>query len=325
MGIGADGGATHRTVAMRKTLPLLTVSLLLIGLVGSAFATYIIDKPTFFASSNGSYITFSPSLLPLTFSTLYRGSDGYWNFNSTKIRTTVSMTITVFCGGNWTNYTVSGAGTQNIYNGIKPTQVWINGVNMMENTGWTYSAGIVTVGLATSTVSIGFATTLPVAPITDEINFYFLDEQTLAFYSHVYTGTFTIHVDSGTWYGKNGTISYNDTDPSGSLTFIANESCILQLDLVNGWVSVNGSTYEQSRTANITSGDTVSIAWFFNISANLWIPIRPAMGVAGFAIMLIMPLLIIRKAREHEWKWVLMPGFVSLVLGYCLIVGWLWP
>jgi len=251
--------------------------------------------------------------------------NGSINIGGTWLNSTCDMTLTAFNPENWINYTVSGAGTQQIYNGSKPAQVWINGVNMTENTGWTYSAGIVTVGLATSTVSIGFASSLPVAPITDEINFYFLDEQTLAFYSHVYTGTFTIHVDSGTWNGQNGTISYNDTSPSGALTFIANQNCTLQLDLINGWVSVNGSTFEPSRTATIASGDTITIAWYFNISANLWIPIRPAMGVAGFAIMLIMPLLIIRKAREHEWRWVLMPGFVSLVLGYCLIVGWLWP
>ena len=172
MGIGADGGATHRTVAMRKTLPLLTVSLLLIGLVGSAFATTIIDKPTFFASSNGSYITFGSSLLPLTFSTLYRGSDGYWNFNSTKIRTTVSMTITVFCGGNWTNYTVSGAGTQNIYNGSKPDTVYIDGLSRNENNGWTYSGGTTTVTTATASVNINFGSANISTP-TDEDEFSF--------------------------------------------------------------------------------------------------------------------------------------------------------
>jgi len=164
VGIGADGGATHRTVAMRKTLPLLTVSLLLIGLVGSAFATTIIDKPTFFGSSNGSYITFSPSLLPLTFSTLYRGSDGYWNFNTTKIKTTVDMTVTVFCSGNWTNYTISGAGTQNIYNGSKPSAVYLDGVSHAENDGWTYTTGTVTVTSATANVKLNFGA----ASVTEE-------------------------------------------------------------------------------------------------------------------------------------------------------------
>jgi len=175
VGIGADGGATHRTVAMRKTLPLLTVSLLLIGLVGSAFATTIIDKPTFFASSNGSYITFSPSLLPLTFSTLYRGSDGYWNFNSTKIKTTVSMTITVFCGGNWTNYTVSGAGTQNIYNGSKPDTVILDGLSRNENNGWTYSGGTTTVTTATASVNINFGSASISTPTDEDDGFAWPD------------------------------------------------------------------------------------------------------------------------------------------------------
>ena len=171
MGIGAVGGATHRTVAMRKTLPFLTVSLLLIGLVGSAFATTIIDKPTYFASSNGSYITFGSSLLPLTFSTLYRGSDGYWNFNSTKIKTTIDLSVTVFCSGNWTNYTISGVGTQDIYNGSKPNAVYLDGILRVENNGWTYSSGITTVTNALSTVALNWGP--PPAPETDWYWFVF--------------------------------------------------------------------------------------------------------------------------------------------------------
>lgn len=187
MGIGVAGGATHRKVAMRKTLPFLTVTILLLGLTGQAFATYTIDKPTYFASNNGSYITFDSTLLPLTFSTLYRGSDGYWNFNTTKIKTTVDMTVTVFCGDNWTNYTVSGAGVQNIYNGSKPTTVILDGLSRIENNGWTYSSGTTTVTGATVSASISFTSIVSTPTDEDDVSFDWPDWS-------VYLPSFTFNI-----------------------------------------------------------------------------------------------------------------------------------
>jgi hypothetical protein len=76
---------------------------------------------------------------------------------------TCDMTLTAFNSQNWTNYTVTGAGTQEIYNGTKPNAVWINGVNTTEGAGWTYANGIVTVTTATSIANLywGTATSTP--------------------------------------------------------------------------------------------------------------------------------------------------------------------
>jgi hypothetical protein len=59
-------------------------------------------------------------------------------------------TITGWFVNNWVNYTVPGAGTQTIYNGTKPTVVYINGISHVEGDGWSYASGAVTVIAATS-------------------------------------------------------------------------------------------------------------------------------------------------------------------------------
>lgn len=70
----------------------------------------------------------------------------YWieATSGTKIK------ITVWFESGWTKYDVNGAGTQNIYNGTKPTHVYIDTVEKAEGDGWSYTDGIVTVTDATS-------------------------------------------------------------------------------------------------------------------------------------------------------------------------------
>ena len=150
---------------MQKSLSFLVILLILMGLVGSTFATYIVDKATFFPSQNGAYITFSANLLPLTFSTLNRDSDGYWNFNSTKIKTTTDIVITVFHNGNWLNYTVSGAGTQEIYNGTEPNSVYVDGSEGTEGVDWTCTEGRVSVLTATSSAQLTWISSGDSAPV----------------------------------------------------------------------------------------------------------------------------------------------------------------
>jgi len=66
---------------------------------------------------------------------------------------------------NWLNYTVDVAGSQQVYNGSKPTTVLIDGTPKTEGDGWTYTAGIVTLGSpATSAALYWGSTTQPDVP-----------------------------------------------------------------------------------------------------------------------------------------------------------------
>jgi hypothetical protein len=69
--------------------------------------------------------------------------------------------ITAWFVNNWTNYTVTGSGIQQIYNGTKPSSVYINGVNTSEGAGWTYSSGTVTITTATSSAWLLWGTAIP--------------------------------------------------------------------------------------------------------------------------------------------------------------------
>jgi len=264
---------------MQKTLPFLTVTILLLGLVGSAFATTTIDKPTYFASSNGSYITFSPSLLPLTFSTLYRGSDGYWNFNTTKIKTNVDMTVTVFCSGNWTNYTVSGAGTQDIYNGTKPNRVFLNGILHSEYSGWTYSAGIITVTGATSSASLYWgplvSSTVSVTgsilyfrsdthTINTEVGYILKDTQTTS--GLAVSGT-TVDVGVSVSWGFQVSI----VGTSGALTGISGDSPIAVLTRSVDGVGIQNASWVIGETWLNMGFDAVMVKTYLKLGADDWV------------------------------------------------------
>lgn len=115
---------------------------------------YHLTHPTHFPSKSSSYLTFDSTLLPLTFTTLYRDSNTRWHFNDTWVTSTTDLTITVFHSSGWFNYTVSGAGTQEINNGTEPTSVLIDGIDKTKGDGWTYSGGTVTVTSASSNASL---------------------------------------------------------------------------------------------------------------------------------------------------------------------------
>jgi len=74
--------------------------------------------------------------------------------------------ITKWLSSNWINYTVDGAGTQNIYYPSTPEAVYIDTVHHGIGDGWTYSSSIISVTVATSAVQIDFNTvsTPPIVP-----------------------------------------------------------------------------------------------------------------------------------------------------------------
>lgn len=90
-----------------------------------------------------------------------------YHFGDEYFSTTSSYaTITAWFVDNWVNYTVSGAGTQTIYNGSKPLYVLIDGTQSTETNGWTYAGGVVTVTSATYAVCMSFDS-VSVSPAVD--------------------------------------------------------------------------------------------------------------------------------------------------------------
>lgn len=114
-----------------------------------------------------------------------------------------NIKITAWFENGWTNCTVYASGTQQIYNGTKPSSVYINGLYKTEGDGWSYSSGIVTITGATSSESlywysdqyptysnIGYNTTMAGYPC--KFSVYCSDDHGLATY-HFATN------NSGTW------------------------------------------------------------------------------------------------------------------------------
>jgi hypothetical protein len=115
-------------------------------------------RPIFFPFNNGAYLTFSTSILPLTFSgnpqSVYRDTINRWHFGTIWITSTKDVTISAWFSVGWLNYTVGSLGTQQVNNGSKPTSVTLDGAKKGEGDGWSYSGGTVTVIGASASASL---------------------------------------------------------------------------------------------------------------------------------------------------------------------------
>jgi hypothetical protein len=76
--------------------------------------------------------------------------------------TSTDMHITSWFSSSWVNYTVDGPGTQEICQGTRPGQVWVDGVQKTTS-GWTYSGTTSTVNSAVSSVAIYWGNLVPTA------------------------------------------------------------------------------------------------------------------------------------------------------------------
>ena len=77
---------------------------------------------------------------------------------------TYAIRITDWLEDNWINYTVAGAGSQQIYYGAEPIATYIDGTHHGNGDGWTYVSGTTTVTTAASFVALSFASTVPIVP-----------------------------------------------------------------------------------------------------------------------------------------------------------------
>jgi len=153
---------------MRCKQPLflaLTVALLATS-IGSTFASVTIpQRPIYFPFNNGAYLSFSTTILPLTFSgnpqSVYRDTVNRWHFGTVWITSTIDMTVTAWFSGDWLNYTVPSSGTQQISNGSKPTGVYLDGVYKLEGFGWTYTDGTLIISGASASSWVYWGSTMP--------------------------------------------------------------------------------------------------------------------------------------------------------------------
>jgi hypothetical protein len=77
------------------------------------------------------------------------------HFGDCWINTTgTDIHITAWFVNDWMNYTVDGAGTQEIFKGAKPERVYIDGVNTTEGNGWTFNEGTITLTSCTISASL---------------------------------------------------------------------------------------------------------------------------------------------------------------------------
>jgi len=102
-------------------------------------------------SQADAYINFDDSILPLTFSVLYKDSSQRVHFNDTWIKTNVNITLTAWFT-SWLNYT-SSAGTQQFYV-TKPSAVYFDDVEQTEGTTWSYGDYILTVNPTGTSVGV---------------------------------------------------------------------------------------------------------------------------------------------------------------------------
>lgn len=68
----------------------------------------------------------------------------------------IDANVTVWFYLNWFNYTVTGAGIQQLHNDTQPSWILINGVNKTVGDGWTFSGGTATITAVTSTAAVYF-------------------------------------------------------------------------------------------------------------------------------------------------------------------------
>jgi hypothetical protein len=68
------------------------------------------------------------------------------------------MYVTKYFVDDWLNYTVDSSGTQEIYYTSEPIAAYVDGSHHAKGDGWTYTSNVITVTVATSQVSLNFAT-----------------------------------------------------------------------------------------------------------------------------------------------------------------------
>lgn len=106
---------------------------------------HVVNRPVYFPSKSGNYISFHNSLLPLNFSTLYRDSSAFWFFDDYGLQADGGdVVITTYFVSDTLEFTVSASkdvtSTTKIFCANLGEPYEVNGATF-----WEYDAGIKTV------------------------------------------------------------------------------------------------------------------------------------------------------------------------------------
>lgn len=147
---------------------------------------------------------------------------------------------------------------------------------------------------------------------------YFSSGNELQF-QHLSDLTFPIKVkvNSGVLNGTNATIKMYTR--KGTLTFSSQDTATLVP--TNCIIKVNNVEFKDM--ASIESGDYVVISWIVKLPQP-YLPVPLGLGLGGMAMLCLTPLYIVYKLKHGEWYNALVWGFCMAIIGFGLVIGWLW-
>lgn len=132
---------------------------------------------------------------------------------------------------------------------------------------------------------------------------------------------FTVTVLSGTFEADNATLNLDLRSDHGTIYFTANSTATLNFTIPNGIVQINGTSVNNT---SLNSGDYIILFYQF-FPETPWLPVRLGLGILGFGLLVVCPIMMVKKLQDKEYEKVLFPWFIALILGGALIVGWLFP
>jgi len=288
-------------------------------------------RPLYLTCSNNAYIIFPTSINSFTVSTFYRDSLHRWHIGDYWITTTKTITITSWFEDNWLEYTCTGTGVQQIYNGSKPHLVYINGINKTEGSGWTYSTynQVIEITTATTSASLYFGTGTPPpppppSPYTSLVTLLIPEDQSVGV-SYL-ANTMIITPTNYTLIGLNFTLN-TLLEGGGEIAFynynpinftITGTYTNLIVTRNNIQISAPGGKVQSAM------GDTLIIAWSWPIAL---IPFAgdlvTFMGIGGLVGFFLTPVYVsIQIKRKKAWEGIL-TGIIIGSVCFGLMLGWL--
>lgn len=266
--------------------------------------------------------------------------DSKWHFGDYWIETIdSSVKITVYFENNWFNYTCT-TGTQKIYTGTKPVNVYFDDVDQLEGPEWSYSSGVTSIDPSGTDVALLYG----VNP--SQLTAHVVNAQNLLAYgenfnieiedaSLQFQGTYDIDFEcvTGAWNATNGTLSV--WLERGSISFIPVDNCTLDIGTIADrefQVECSGATLTKSEgnyTATISSGPRVTISWRFLPWSLIDNYFMFGVGLTGIIMLIAGPTWFARTFIKHglDTETIEHLGYAMLllVMGFGFVVVWLWP
>lgn len=121
--------------------------------------------------------------------------------------------------------------------------------------------------------------------------------------------------------GTNGNL-WVAGDYGGKLTFLAQENGTGIIHTSIGGVKWNGGVVDEGSEVSVLAGTVYTLEWSYTVTP--WISLTLILGLMGLGMGLGGPFYIVSKWRDdHDIKG-MVSGTVITLVGFALILGWLW-